>query len=419
MKVLFFSNSAINLESDGIQGTGNWASSLVNAINTYIDEIEIIYAFHDSKKTKVAVNKFNEKITIIQIPTNGKKSKIGKLTDNWLIKDVNKSSLNYYQQIIETFQPEIIQIFGLESPFIRVIGKTVIPVVVHIQGLLPPYMFKFYNRFTLFQLLRSTRLISLLKAQTPIQEKIISKLHIKLEKKIYSNCEYFLGRTDWDRLVSKVIAPQAKYYYCQEIMRDPFYQNQWEYMDHGEIRIFTTISPSFYKNVDMIFEVTKLLETYFTKFQFIWTVAGIDSSDIIPRLMQKKGFKSKHLKLLGRLGAGDLINEMLQSDLFILPSAIENSPNALQEAMLLGMPIIATYAGGVSSLIEHGQTGYLVPEGEPYSMAGAIIELKGFKEKLEIMGNNARKVAMSRNDPFRVICTLIDTYKVIISEKRS
>lgn len=415
MDVLFFSNAPLVMEREGLYGTGSWASSLVRAININLKDIEVYYAYHDYVIKTIEVSKIDERITIIKIPTQGIKHKVGKLINNWFLRDIYRSSLKNYLSIIEKIQPDIIQIFGFESPFIRLIGNTRIPIVIHIQGLLPPYLFKFYSRFTSFQLLRSVRLKSLLKAQTPLHEKFAAYRHIKLEMGIYPKCQYLIGRTDWDKFITKLLAPHAKYYYCQEIMRESFYKNKWEQNTSNTIKIFTITSEAFYKNVDIIFEVVNLMEKFNSSFKFIWHIAGIDNNDTIVRLMRNKGYKSKQIKFVGRLVAGDLIKEMLQADLFVFPSGIENSPNALQEAMLIGMPIIATHAGGVSSLIEHGQTGILVPEGEPYSLAGAILELKESKEMMIAMGSQARIVAMERNDPKRVVNSLLAVYEDILA----
>lgn len=418
MRVLFFSNSALKIDSDGIHGAGNWASCLVKAIIRKDEISDVFFAFHDSGIKGIETEKYGTKLTLLKIPTNTRKSKYGKLLDYWLIRDPFKSGPDFYHQIIATYHPDIIQIFGMESPFIRIIGSTAIPVVIHIQGLLLPYLFKFYLRISTFQLIRYTELNRFFKAHTPIHEKIACKRHIRLEKSKYSLCKNFLGRTDWDRFVVRAVAPLAKYYYCQEILREPFYQNQWIYAEHVPLRIFTTTREAFYKNVDIIFETVDILERFNPELDFLWKIAGVDESDITPRLMRKKGYKSGHLILLGRLSASDLINEMLSSDLFVFPSAIENSPNALQEAMLVGMPVVSTNAGGISSLIEHEKSGYLVPEGDPYSMAGAILELKDSREKMVSYGRCARNVALERNDPDKVTSSLLNIYREIISNRQ-
>jgi glycosyltransferase involved in cell wall biosynthesis len=415
MKVLFFSMASFVPAEVGIHGTGHWASSLVNAININRNDLEIYYAYHDPEIREIKIEVGKERISIIKIPINGNKSKIGKLFDKWSFRDLYVDARKNYLCIIDKIQPDIIQIFGLETPLVRLIGNTSIPIIIHLQGLLPPYMFKYYPRFTSFQLLRFVKFKSFLKAQTSFHKKVVIKRHIRLEETRYSDCHYFFGRTDWDRYISGLIAPGAKYFYCQEILREPFYKIQWQQNCNIEFRIFTTIRDVFYKNTDIVFETVHLLEKFYPDFRFNWYLAGVDENDITVRIMRWKGFKSINLVLLGMLDADDLILEMLKSDLFVIPSAIENSPNALQEAMLLGMPIIATHAGGISSLIDHTKTGLLVPEGEPFSLAGAIIELSKSKDLMVSMGNAARSVALKRNDPGNVLTSLLTAYNDILN----
>lgn len=110
--------------------------------------------------------------------------------------------------------------------------------------------------------------------------------------------------------------------------------------------------------------------------KYRWRIAGLDENSICIRVMRNKRFKkTKNLEFIGRLSAKEIVEEMKKSDLFIYTSMIENSSNAVQEAMLIGMPIVIAASGGLSSLIENGQSGLLAQPGDPYAMAGAILNL--------------------------------------------
>jgi len=67
---------------------------------------------------------------------------------------------------------------------------------------------------------------------------------------------------------------------------------------------------------------------------------------------------------LGALNAQQMTEELAMSHVFVSPSFIDNSPNAVSEAQLIGMPVISTYTGGVPSLIEEGQTGLFFQTGD-------------------------------------------------------
>ena len=149
-----------------------------------------------------------------------------------------------------------------------------------------------------------------------------------------------------------------------------------------------------------------------------WRVAGINSNDLIVKIvkrMLKDKFSNKNLKLLGRLSANALIAKLLEADIYIMPSHIENSPNNLCEAMMLGMPCIATVAGGTGSILKDGEEGNLVQDGDPWGMAGAVLEMKDNYESAVLMGQKARKSALERHDKDKIVDELFGIYKKIFN----
>lgn len=413
MKVLFFSPVKVSSDNTDIKGTGNWVSCLVDALFKYAENIELSLAYHDKRVKNVEYSNFNH-TSIARIPSLAAETNFGKLIDNWAVKDVYRNSLDDYLEVIDFYKPDIIQIFGLEHPFIRIVGHTNIPVVIHLQGLLGPYSYKYCQRFSTTQLIFGTKKVDLLKGSVPHLYKRKIKKHLNLEKKVHDKCRYFLGRTEWDRLFARAFASSAAYFHCDEIMRPIFYERAWQKPQNNECRIFTTSTAGPYKNIDIIFETMKILNEFNRNFSFEWRIAGTNSNDRVINIMRGKGFSFENLTMLGRISSREIINEMQQADLFVYPSAIDNSPNALQEALLVGMPVISSNAGGIGSLIEHNRNGYLVPEGEPYSMAGAIIDLYNDEGKARKMGRNAREQSLKTKHPQVVVSSLIRSYSSIL-----
>ena len=184
--------------------------------------------------------------------------------------------------------------------------------------------------------------------------------------------------------------------------------------------IITTIRNNIYKGLETIYECKKLLNSSSIKCKIIWKIAGINKTDEIVTILERKyesTFKENTVQLLGALQEKDLILEMMDADLFVHPSHIDNSPNSLCEAMLLGMPVIATFAGGIPSMLENKKEGLLVQDGDPYSMAGAILELVKRREYAITLGINARKKAMTRHNPERIVNKVLSIYSSINSSQ--
>ena len=76
------------------------------------------------------------------------------------------------------------------------------------------------------------------------------------------------------------------------------------------------------------------------------------------------------------LGWRDDIPELLAAmDIFLLTSLFEGLPRVVLQAMAASVPVVATDTGGVAEVVIHGESGYLVPPGNPAAAADAIVAL--------------------------------------------
>ena len=81
--------------------------------------------------------------------------------------------------------------------------------------------------------------------------------------------------------------------------------------------------------------------------------------------------------------------------------------------MILGMPCITTIAGGSSSLLKDKEEGLVIQNGDPWSMAGAVIEMASDTDKSIHYGKRARERALLRHNMTTIVKDLIQIYSKI------
>lgn len=108
--------------------------------------------------------------------------------------------------------------------------------------------------------------------------------------------------------------------------------------------------------------------------------------------------KVRKLKLTNRVAlpgyVDDIVEQLEKSTLFVLSSDYEGMPNALMEAMALGLPCISTDCGGGGArfLIEEGKNGLIVPVNDACKLGTAIRIVLTNKDLRDTIANNAKKI---------------------------
>ena len=415
MKVLWFSNTPANADeyfNNELKDTGGWLKALDQTLQNHV---ELHIAFY-----KKYYETFKYKETYYH-PIKTNQSLFRKVLNRLICHETDKKDLSKYFDIINLVKPDIIHIHGTEAPFACIIPHTNIPVVVSIQGNITVILHKYFSGLEKRYLhITNRKAISLKDLFFPATFSLNYKWYVKMQKREEKNLKLtknILGRTDWDRRITRILAPGSNYFHEDRVLRDSFYQHQWMPHFRDKILIHTTISNNFYKGFETLCQALTELKNIGVNCE--WRVAGIDADDLIVKVTKKKlkkKYPQKGLVLMGSINENALIENLLRSDIYVMTSHIENNANNLCEAMILGMPCISTFVGGIGSLIKDGEEGILIQSGDPWAMAGAIIELVNNKERAIKFGKNARKIALERHDKNRIINDLLKVYDNVINK---
>lgn len=415
MRILWIGGSGCYVPSrkgNGGYNGGGWVASVQKEIMKRRDITLGISFCTDGEPDKVV----QEGVTYYPVPQHTKSVK-DKIIDLWKIHDVSRDEIlwPYYEgkfkNIIADFKPDVIHIFGSElyqGLAARVTDD--IPTVLHIQGLLSLYIYIFLPpSVSKWQFVMSGN--GLKGKYHNYQYLAYWKRSVFREKAILRAVPHVIGRTDWDRHALEVLNPDAEYHYGGEILRDVFYEEKERKRPMEKPVITTIISFPTYKGYDVILHTANILKNEIG-LDFEWNVYG----NVQPEFMEKHtGLKHENLNihLKGVASASQLHEALLGSTLYFHSSYVENSPNAVGEALLVGIPVVASRVGGTDSMVEHGKTGFLFPVTDPYMAAYYIKRLIDNKEENAAIGKNAREVALARHDKKKIVEGLLAIYDQI------
>ncbi|MFH6604958.1 glycosyltransferase family 4 protein [Maribacter algicola] len=325
----------------------------------------------------------NVTLTIATAKTNvsGYYGKVGSIT--YYLINGKKPITEYdptlevqWRRIVDREKPDLIHIHGTEyAPGLVLIkNHPSIPCVISIQGLthiIARYYAAGISKWEIFKNITFKDIIkrnSISKAQKhyQVRGKEIEHRYLSLTKNV-------IGRTQWDHDHVKTINPKLKYHFCNESLRDAFYSSgKWNIKTKVDFSIFLSQAGYPLKGFHKVVEACFLIKNDFPELKI--RIAGNDilkNSGGLKEKLRRDGYGKyvqnlvrkfriqDNIEFLGYLDEKQMIKEYLDCNVFICPSSIENSPNSLGEAQILGVPCIASYVGGIPSMIENGETGLL------------------------------------------------------------
>ena len=421
MKVVWLSNTPCSASEKLLPDypSGGWLTTLEKSLSA-IESIELhVLFYHNDKIDPFKINR----TYFHPILRRKGRTKLQRLIKKYFnVINNEQQELKELRERINSLNPEIVHVHGTEDNFGLIVEKVEVPIVISIQGITNSIVEKFHSgiSFEIAAKFESTKDVILKKSARDIY--LMFEVMAKREQRILRNSKFVIGRTEFDRRISRLLSPESSYFVGQELIREVFHQNQWNKSSFGsKIKLVSISGDQVYKGFESIIRTAEILSKH-SNLEFEWNVIGLKESDSIVRLCRRwliKDFNNINLTLMGLKNENELVNIMIASDIYCQVSHIENSPNSLCEAMMLGLPCIANFAGGTSSILEDGKEGVLVQEGDPFSMAGAIVEMVSDFEKAKQLGSNARARALKRHNKEQVVNDLLETYRQVIASNFS
>lgn len=407
MRVLWLSgNSSLFSPQTGGYNGGGWIGSLESALLESDDIILGVAFFSDLNDFKIKIK------NTTYYPINLYHSMLSKLRRHLNYEWADSIEQLYFNKIVSDFKPDIIHVWGTELSFGLVSEKSDIPVVIHFQGMLAAVFNSFYFPGLSRNLYLNHSRLNLISRIQKILFLRYFRASIKRENRIMKSCRHFMGRTNWDKQIINLFAPNAAYYHCDEILRPAFYEGSvWETKSTDKHIIVSTLSDATYKGLDTILKCADIIKNN-SEICFEWHVYGVKNPRLFETLTRIESHKL-NVKFLGIVDSNLLKQKLVEADIYVNTSYIDNSPNSLCEAQILGLPIISTNVGGISSIVKNEFSGVLVPANDPFVLSYEIVNLIKRPELALFYSQNGQKEASIRHDPKRIVSALRSIYESI------
>jgi glycosyltransferase involved in cell wall biosynthesis len=285
---------------------------------------------------------------------------------------------------LRRIQPDVVHAHGTEGACALAALHSGFPCLISIQGIITEYF----------------------KTDPCLRYRVIRHY----EQDSVRRSKYFTCRTSFDTGFVQSINPHARIFTIHEAMNPVYFQNEWQVQDADRLLYVGSIDKR--KGLDVLLEALKLVTQ--TRPKVMLRVIGSGERSVHIELCERLRIAG-NVEFLGFQSADQIAHRHLESQVFVLPSRNDNSPNALAEAMVSGMPVIATNVGGVSSMVTDGETGLLVPPRDPAKLAEAILQLLENPAERARVGKNAQRVARERHDPEQVATETLKAYREMLN----
>ena len=405
MRILHFQNTQLSIyqiRSGGqtMNTNGSWMAALLGRMLQVTDFKFACAAFG---KVRSIQTSRDDRVECFIIPRKG-----------------DERGLKLCRDLVNEWHPNLIHIHGTEGAYGLLTARSMVkcPTVISLQGLMGPYSewYRYFGNSSLRDIIRMHRWMEIPALRGQWMGFIKYRKQATREREIIQGNRFFMGRTAWDRAYLKSLNPSAHYFFEGRLLREAFWQKRWELERAQRHRIIFTNAGHPRKGTEVLLGALRLLKHDYPNIQ-VCIAGAISRRSGYGRYLRRWMVEFGDAVIeLGALNAEEMAEELTKSHVFVSPSFIDNSPNAVSEAQLLGMPVVSTYTGGLPSLIEEGQTGLFFSTGDVPMLASRLREIFEDDSLAVRLAMQAHFVASQRHDPDAVVKQCLHAYEYVMRQ---
>ena len=289
--------------------------------------------------------------------------------------------------ILKEFQPDMVHIFGTEFPHTLAMCKCMRhapeKVLIGMQGIVEACREHYVDGVP-------ERVVNRVTFRDFVKHDSIKQQREKFAKRAVHEAEalklvgHVTGRTPFDLEFTTGINHNARYHFMNETLRPEFYEGAWKIDECETHRIFLSQGNYPLKGLHYMLQAAGILKDKYPDMKIYVAGDKITARKTVKDKIKISSYGKYLLELIrenglkdmviftGSLTAEEIKEQLLKASVFVCPSSIENSPNSLGEAMLLGVPCVAAEVGGIPGLFKKDVDGLMFARGDYKELAYCI-----------------------------------------------
>lgn len=415
MKVLWVCNVPIpnaSLAFDKrIVPYGGWLIQVYNRLLSN-NSIQITYAFPDK------ISNVERKDNFIRFPElTGR----GNITEN---------EIESMYQVIQETAPDVLHIFGTEMRHSLAVAYAFSKpksTIVNIQGVISEIASRYCTGIPVIEQIIPTLAEVLLRTGNLKAQQRAMAERGELEIELLQYVKTVIGRTKFDHDFSLKVNPDINYLNCNETLRDEYYLGKlWNYNKSEKHSIFISQASYPIKGFHYFLKALVMIKRKYPDVKVYVAGDRLDAETLknkilkssyqryIRRLLLRHGL-NKNVVFLGRLSSKEMLERYINANVSVLCSSTENSPNSLGEAMILGVPVIASNVGGVPDMLSSADEEMYVFD-DSYELARKINCIFEKKDKTMLDRDNRIVKAKRLFDLNQNTKNFLDAYNTVFNK---
>lgn len=403
VKVLWYVNIVMP-EAAGALGlpvtnTGGWLDGLVKSLAGMDVQLVVTAVSHLVKEKRVSI------VDDVQ----------------YIVLPVTAEIVPVFERLVAETAPDIVHVHGTEYKYntdiIEYCCAKGIRCVVSVQGLMEECA-KHYCDGLPEKLKKVNPVVQLMKKvytadSIALEQRAFYEQGIR-EHRALQTVKNVIGRTHWDKACVTANNPGARYFHVNENLRSVFYEGEgWSVDACEEHSIFMSQASYPIKGLHQVLPALAVLAQRYPDVKLYiggaapYTLGNRLLDTFVDYFFEYQGYIKKLIRkydlqdrivYTGLLSASQMKKRFLASHVFLSASTIENSPNSVGEAMLLGVPVVASDVGGTATMLEEGVDGWLYNFYDTDTLVSLVSRIFDDRDHAEKLSANARKHAAQTHD---------------------